>query len=230
MNTKKFTQVPPVAGNNHHAETDQVEAANQNNMKKGNSKMKKDPNSLPEATMRYFEVIEGRQRACGKSFHDAQDIASDSKLEVVKARDSLKSKEEGGASATTFFHKVVERSVGKSLRAAGRNKRKNEVLKLDEFVKIDGGNGPEKLEERVVDTIAAENDGFRKLELAILKTAVNDVTKTLPPECQRVIAVLKKERTPNVPVWVAAKVTEYQFKKKILPALRKAFAEFRDEI
>ena len=229
MNTKKFTQVPPVAGNNHHAETDQVEAANQNNTKKGNSKMK-DPNALPEETMKYFGVIEGRQRACGKSFHDAQDIASESKLEVVKARDSLKSKEEGGASAPTFFHKVVDRSVGKSLRAAGRNKRKNEVLKLDEFVKIDGGNGPEKLEERVVDTIAAENDGFRKLELAILKTAVHDVAKTLPPECQRVIAVLKKERTPNVPVWVAAKVTEYAYKHKIIPALRKAFAEFRNEI
>jgi hypothetical protein len=176
---------------------------------------------FPELTMRYLAAVKANAHKRGWSKVDAEDMAGDAALAVVRARSRGRYNPMFGACEETFYHGVIDASVKDCIRASMRLKRTNLLLTLDKkIVDLDGGEGGES----EIDHVADECDNIRfRTELRLdVETVVAMLTPVQRKVCKLLMSGALKRDLPEL-----AGITEYEFKQKILPSLAKAFREFQ---
>ena len=174
---------------------------------------------IPEQTLRYLDVVKVQGLCEGLQMADAEDRRGDALYRIVKALFGYR--DDGRASMATYLHVVIDSSVKDSWRAMRRLKRTHEMLTLD--MPVPERNGYDG-DGRMVDFVSDEDDGgFARADM---KMDVESILARLTPIQARVCGFLMAGiRKSAIPALVG--ISEYEFKHKILPALAKAFAEFR---
>lgn len=180
-----------------------------------------DPNAFPEETMRCLAAVKGNARRRWLSEQDAEDEAGWAALALVRARDRKRHDAAKGAGEASLNYRIISDSVKDSKRASTRMKRTNELLTLDQ--KVVDPSGVEQ-DEREIDRVADEgDDGLARTDLKIdVEAIVSKLTPVQKRVCGLLMAgVFKRDISALVGI------TEHEFRHTVMPALARAFAEFR---
>jgi len=183
--------------------------------------MHTDLKSFPAETMRCLEVVKANARKRGLSEHDAEDVAGDAALAVARARARKRHDASKGASEASLNYRIISDSVKDGIRASTRMKRTKELLTLGQKVVDLGGVESEECE---IDRVADEgDDGRARTDLKLdVEAVVSRLTPVQKKVCGLLMAGVLKRDIPAL-----AGISEHEFKHKVLPALARAFAEFR---